>query len=386
MKNRQVNGVMVLSNSFGPDLRVYKEAKSLMNKGHRVTIIAWDRECKYRKTENFDGILVKRFHIRASYGTGVLKLDKLVLFLIYAARLIKSGQFDYVHCHDLDTLPVGVYFKLFCTKSVIYDAHENFSKMILMSSPHFLSYAVMLLERLFINFVDSIIVASTAFGNELIEKTEKPVTVIGNWQDLPNLDSRTVREIRNRIKGKYHLLITYIGGLDKSRSLIPMMQAMKAFKEFKFAIYGNGVQRNVIRQMAAGMKNVSFMGTIPQEMVTYYTAASDVIYYVMDYSSAIANYNAPNSLGFALVNGCAVIASNNGELGLIVQNEGCGVVVRDNSVQAIQGALEILRNKGKLAQIKRNALIAGKNKYNWSNMAHKLIMVYDEVMRSKYSE
>ncbi len=43
---------MILTNGFEPDLRVYKEAKYLISKGHKVEIICWDREARYKDKPN----------------------------------------------------------------------------------------------------------------------------------------------------------------------------------------------------------------------------------------------------------------------------------------------------------------------------------------------
>ena len=38
---------MILTNGFDPDVRVYKEAKYLVEKNFEVTILCWDRRCEY---------------------------------------------------------------------------------------------------------------------------------------------------------------------------------------------------------------------------------------------------------------------------------------------------------------------------------------------------
>ena len=41
--------IMVLTNGFFPDLRVYKEAKYLSKNGHDVEILCWDRDGRYKE-------------------------------------------------------------------------------------------------------------------------------------------------------------------------------------------------------------------------------------------------------------------------------------------------------------------------------------------------
>lgn len=50
---------MILTNGFDPDPRVYKEAKSLIKLGHKVTILCWDRSGEYiNKPTEFLNILL----------------------------------------------------------------------------------------------------------------------------------------------------------------------------------------------------------------------------------------------------------------------------------------------------------------------------------------
>ena len=46
---------MILSNPFMVDPRVSKEARSLVNNGHKVTVIVWDRKNDYSESEGVEG-------------------------------------------------------------------------------------------------------------------------------------------------------------------------------------------------------------------------------------------------------------------------------------------------------------------------------------------
>ena len=55
---------MILTNGFGPDVRVYKEAKYLVGRGFDVEILCWDRKMSiFTKKEIVDGTRSKVFHI-----------------------------------------------------------------------------------------------------------------------------------------------------------------------------------------------------------------------------------------------------------------------------------------------------------------------------------
>ena len=55
---------MFVSNAFVSDPRVYSEAKSLVQAGFEVTVIAWDRERQNPQRQNWDGIEVVRSRTR----------------------------------------------------------------------------------------------------------------------------------------------------------------------------------------------------------------------------------------------------------------------------------------------------------------------------------
>jgi len=46
--------LMILSNPFMVDPRVYKEAKALTEIGYEVTVIVWDRRGEYEKERGLD--------------------------------------------------------------------------------------------------------------------------------------------------------------------------------------------------------------------------------------------------------------------------------------------------------------------------------------------
>ncbi|MDH7517806.1 MAG: hypothetical protein QHH19_05625, partial [Candidatus Thermoplasmatota archaeon] len=54
--------LMILSKEFTVDPRVYKEARSLIEAGHQVTVLMWDRKGGYEKESVIDEIKVIRLH------------------------------------------------------------------------------------------------------------------------------------------------------------------------------------------------------------------------------------------------------------------------------------------------------------------------------------
>ena len=111
---------MILTNRFDPDVRVYKEAKYLVDNGLDVEILCWDRESEYSKIKEsvIDGIKIKRFFPYSEYGTGFKQLRPFVRFINECKEYLKNKEYQYLHCHDLDGVIAGYFIKNNYTKFI----------------------------------------------------------------------------------------------------------------------------------------------------------------------------------------------------------------------------------------------------------------------------
>ena len=114
--------LMLLTNAYDPDPRVRQEALTLIKMGCSLRLLAWDRDRKRAAREYMEGVEVERLFLRSSHGRGNTQL------LFYAwlyVRLLWRGlrvPFDVIHCHDLDTLPLGFILGKLKRKPIVYDA------------------------------------------------------------------------------------------------------------------------------------------------------------------------------------------------------------------------------------------------------------------------
>jgi len=162
--------LMILSNPFMVDPRVYKEAESLVDAGHEVTVIVWDRKRDYDPESAVDGIKIIRIH-----NEGMMKVLPNDLFRnrFWWRRAYKIGlelykndfKFDVVHCHDLDTLQSGVWLKKKLGVKLIYDAHEIFGYMIARNLPKFIVNYSFKMEKKLVKNVDFVITAEETYND-----------------------------------------------------------------------------------------------------------------------------------------------------------------------------------------------------------------------------
>ena len=147
-----MNILMILSKPFVLDPRVYQEAESLKNNGHKVTVIVWDRKKIYKLEEIVNDVRIVRIHNNEFVDALYSDLFRNPFWwkkAYYKALELyeKDFKFDVVHCHDLDTLKTGVGLKKKLGVKLVYDAHEIFGYMIDRFLPEIISNYSLKLEK-----------------------------------------------------------------------------------------------------------------------------------------------------------------------------------------------------------------------------------------------
>lgn len=181
--------LMFLSNPFIVDPRVYKEIKTLINKNYDVTIIEWDRKKEYKNEDTTEDIHIIRIH--NSFFMKILGHD-LFRNPLWWYKAYKKGlelyhnsfYFDVVHCHNLDTLVVGVLLKKKLDIKLIYDVHEIFGYMIARNMPDTIVKIVFYMEKKLVKYVNNIITVTDTVAEYLKSICDKPISIVMNCKDL----------------------------------------------------------------------------------------------------------------------------------------------------------------------------------------------------------
>ena len=372
--------IMLLSNEFAPDPRVYNEAQALVENGFDIRIIAWDRKKAGSKFENYDGMNVERLQITSTYGGGIKQLPQMFHFWLAAFQRILASNFNLVHCHDFDTLMPGFFAGKLRGKKVIFDAHESYADMLLVSSTsQIASRLIRLTERFLIRHVDALITVGETLRQEYVKLGAKKNYLVGNWKRPTDFEFPIdkIQSERERLGIAHRFAVSYIGRLNNDRPVLQLIEAVKQNSDSVFLILaGAGTLEDRIVRTIRGCENIRFLGFLSPKDVSLYTAISDVVYYGMYLDNANAKFSAPNKLFEALAAGKAVITTNIGEVGKIVKEEGCGIVLDQPTVEAICEALHCMCRYQTLERFQQNAMAAGKTKYNWESAKQELLEAY----------
>jgi glycosyltransferase involved in cell wall biosynthesis len=369
-----LNILMILSKPFILDPRVFPEAKSLANKGHKITVIVWDRHKYYKPEETVDGINIVRIH--NNFAVDALHSD-IFRNPFWWGKAYEKGlelyetdfKFDVVHCHDLDTLVAGVRLKKKLGIKLVYDAHEIFGYMIGRYLPDIISNYALRLEKKLLKKVDIIITVNKNYKDYFASISDKPIEIVMLCKALIN---KRYTPTNNKV-----FTICYFGVFNSTRMFPNIINILGKMKNIKFLVGGQKESLfDAVKGRCKKFKNIEFLGTIPLEKVISYTKKSDAVLCMIKPTDKNARITLANKQFEAMVCGRALIASKNTYIGEMTEELNCGIV-EEFSKKGVIRAVKKLRDNPKLCkELGRNGLKAAIDKYNWAEQEKILVKSY----------
>jgi len=364
---------MIVSNDVVHDSRVLKEGRSLKSAGHEVIFLGWDRSGKLSPNEVWENMPVLR--VRTEGGMRAVPTDVLrnPLWWRRAFRLAQSLAFDVVHCHDLDTLPIGVRLKRQTGKRLVYDCHEVFGYMIEEDVPSFVTSYAFHLERRLAPLADAVIAVNPAVARYIDGVTGRASIVIQNCED-------TVYDAYQPPPGP-PFTVTYVGTLHRSRFVLESIEAIAAMPDARLVVGGSKALTETVRAMCSQHANTQFVGLVPRDRVLSMTAEGHAILSMFDPTLRINQVGMPNKIFEAMAVGRPSIVTKGLWMSDLVDREDCGIAV-PYTTEGFRDAVTRLRDEPGLAErLGRNGIAAAKREYNWVMESRKLIAMYEGLRR-----
>jgi glycosyltransferase involved in cell wall biosynthesis len=382
-EERQPTVLMLLTNAYDPDPRVRQEALVLLSMGCRVSILAWDRDLKSPAWEEIEGVEVTRVHLRSTHGRGAMQaFFYLALYLEMFWRGLRMSS-DVLHCHDLDTLPVGVALGKLKRRPVVYDAHESFTDMLQGSvNPGILKW-IFRLEGFLLRRIDLLVTVGERLRDHFARRGARRSVVVGNWKNLSDF-SRTPEDCDRIREGlgipEQATVIVCITQLLKDRKLEELLGAVECSEGAHLIVGGKGVLEDRVREGAARNSRIHYVGYVGPKDIADYTCAADVVYYGFDPDNPNARFSAPNKLFEALAAGRPLITGDFGEIAEIVRRFECGIVVPEYTVANVASALALMQDRAKRSTMAANAARAGGSFLNWEQGKRTLYVEYSALL------
>jgi glycosyltransferase involved in cell wall biosynthesis len=340
--------LMLLTKDYPTDPRVTREAESLRDAGHSVTVFSLDRGVDYSR-------------LGLTWMLGKFWSGCLVH--------MRENEFDAVHAHDLDTLPIGLMIAKLRNVPLIYDAHESYVDMVEDKIPHVVGRCMRVFERAWTKKCAKVIVANHQVGYQVSE-TPNACDVVMNCPGLNPLGLPTT------IRNGNHLRIGYFGSLEPDRFIMEAIEVVKELPDCGIVIGGSGsLETEVVRQ-ANGNERIAFLGKLSRKQAYDIQSLCDLQLVMFKDNNANNIIGTPNRLFEAMSLGKAVVANLFTESGRIVERTDCGFVCSYH-VSPFKILLEYLvKHRDVLDEKGANGLMAHLEKYNWENQERTLLNVY----------
>ncbi len=372
----------------GGAMMLLKPANHLIRMANRYAILDDPRLAELQSNEKASPSSVKRM-ASAALSRFVSAMNRFISAHVKRRQIVRAMEAyrpDVVHCHDLNALPIGCAYARRHKAHVVYDSHEIFEAVSMMSPSRrrWLEFA----QRRYSGHVDLFITINESIATYLNRKYPKlpPAVVVKNAAKAPSgpveYDGRLHRAAG--LEPSTQILL-YQGGFSRFRGLSILLQAAPLLPEnWALVMMGWGALEAELKALAqrldpAGTR-IRFVPGAPLAELAQWTAGASLG--VIPYENVCLNhwYCTPNKLWEYPLAGVPILASGFPELERTIVGNGIGRVLPDLlTPQAIADAVSSISADELQAMRERCRSFIEAD--NWSVYAKCLVASYDRLCR-----
>lgn len=391
---RPLRVCMFVTNCVSIDTRVIKEASTLTEAGHSVTVVGLSEEGQAAQ-EEIEGFAVTRVRRDTLHAAGPARRGPAAAASMawalgdYSLRAVRAtaGRYDVYHAHDLVTLPTAWTARRRSGGRLVYDAHELFTELSRLDPLSRAAFRA--LETVLIGRADRVVTVNDSIASELVRRYGIPAPVV--VRNCPRTRGRKPDRARSPLRGRAGLgadvpIVLYQGLYMPHRGLENLVRAAAAFDRGQLVLMGWGPLRGALETLAAEVgvtARVTFLEPVPMDELLEATAGADLG--VVPYRNVGLNnyYTSPNKLFEYCVAGVPVVASRFPELVKVVEGEGIGATFDPDHPASIAAAVNgLLGDAAALARARANLLAAAPS-FTWEAESRKLLDVYSRLAPSR---
>jgi glycosyltransferase involved in cell wall biosynthesis len=362
----------------GLDVRIFrKECVSLANAGYDTHLVINASAKDVAEAARHDVTV----HPLA-YPTSAGRLSRMSRHAWRCYRTAKALDADVYHFHDPELIPYGLLLA-WAGKNVIYDVHEDLYGDIQSKGwiPLWARKAVAFASREVEHFGArrfSAVVPSSVFIGAFFEKTAKRLVVVNNYPLLNEMSPAP------DATGMPRDCVCYIGGIDGTRGIRQMVQAVGATQtQLLLAGEFSSMELHAEVMQYEGWEKVREYGYVDRQGVLDVMRRS--------FSGLVTLAELPNYLVALPVKmfeymaaGLPVISSDFPNWRAIVEGDQCGLCVNQNDPRAIAAAIQHLRDHPEeAARMGKNGRKAVESKYRWEKEERKLLFLYRSLLETR---
>lgn len=364
--------VMILTNGFDPDVRVYKEARYLVQNGAHVTILCWDRNrnTHYPINDVLDGINIVRYRIPSTFGSGKKQIPAFLKFSMCCRQYLRSYECDYIHCNDLDGEIIGFITKKHNTP-IVFDMHEYYEDV---GNKHELKRKFMRsLTIFFIRRSFAALYENDLYLKEAYKAVQDKLFELKNYPDsLSLLCERKTESSCFRIG--YHGVVR-----SQIAEFTTLFEAVKGMNDVRVDIHGGGPDYKKLLELSKNYQNVYVHGPFDgtKELTNLY-ANTDVVYAgYRPYSDTRECAEVVKFFECILTGTPIILTEAYTGMGDRINKLGLGITCDTLNVEAVKGAILKLKNDKQFwSKCSENEKKYSTN-YDWNTEVRVLDKVYN---------
>lgn len=372
----------------GGSLRSYHIAKGLVEAGWQVDILTTHNQARTTALQRqglkvhylpifYDNRLGRRKRIKAFFSF-------VARSLVYLARLPRPDA-----CFATSTpLTVGLlalYLRAFRGVPYVFEVRDLWPEAPIQLGfvrNRLYARALQCLEAALYNRARAVVALSPPMEAGVREKLKKPVPVycIPNFADTAFFQQKPAQAPQPDAA----LRVVYVGTFGFANRLEKLL-AFAAYAErhglpLEFALAGSGQAEANLRQQAAELGNVRFLGFHNREGVRQVLAGGHLAYVSFaDYP--ILGSNSPNKFFDALAAGCPVIANVEGWVADLIREHQCGLLHLQGRHRQLADALLKLRAEPQnWQQMSQNALGLAHEQFERQKLTQAAVRVLGEAL------
>jgi glycosyltransferase involved in cell wall biosynthesis len=375
--------LMLFSMSFEPYqgryLRAYNEARTLVESGHQVTVIGWDRLGESAPFEVRDGIRIERIYEAASTTTNINTFPNFLRFSAKMLFHIRKRLYDLIHCHNLQLLPLGVLLKRLRKVPLIFDSCEPDYFALY---PLRIQSIVKALEKFMTKYADAILVHNKYQVRKYRALGHQFVDLIGSYPT-----KEMIQETAEDPSIKEKIVVGRIGsiyqdnGVEEIIAGFELISKRKENVELFFAgrVFDSYQER--FKHLIKGMENkIRVIGAFNSQDMPKLYGQINISILIYRRSAWFKNIT-PTKFFDSLAMGVPVIVSDMGGLKEIIDRYHCGIVVDERNPEEVAEAIKkMIENPALRHEMALNGLRAIKENYNWELMQERLLKTYSTLM------
>ena len=353
------------------DSRATKEIKTLVEGGHMVYVLGWNRNdepidtCKRVFRECGKKVRFAFYECPLPNGIGLKNISKLIGFNKWIMKMLNAiRSLDSVHICNLDTAIGAVKFCKNHKIPYVYDIYDYYIDS--HDIPAALCGMIERMEIAVINNARVTIICTEERREQIAKANPRKVCVIHNSPDVGEV------EIKEQIYD-----YVYCGSFGDMRLLKEILEDYPWHEEYRIVTAGYGQYCEIAKGLNEKYDNFTFLGSVEYSKVLELETESKVISAI--YQPTIRNHRlcAPNKFYEALSLAKPVIVCRGTGIDRIVEENNIGIVIDYSSKQFYDALSKLCCDDALCSEMGKRARRIYEEKFSWDIMKARLLNLYE---------